>query len=88
MRWQGNRQSENVEDRRGEGPMTGGGGIRFGGGRGIGIGTIVIALVGGWLLGINPLHFLVPEIEMRLQAGLIVQQTIGRHFGAALLPRP
>jgi predicted metalloprotease len=58
MKWEGNRQSENVEDRRGEGPMTGGGGIRFGGGRGIGIGTIVIALVGGWLLGINPLTLL------------------------------
>jgi hypothetical protein len=28
------------------------------GGRGIGIGTILIALVGGWLLGINPLTLL------------------------------
>ena len=56
MKWEGNRQSDNVEDRRGEGPM-GGGGIRFGG-RGIGIGTIVVALVGGWLLGINPLTLL------------------------------
>jgi predicted metalloprotease len=28
------------------------------GGRGIGIGTIVIALVGGWVLGINPLTLL------------------------------
>jgi len=54
MRWEGNRQSENVEDRRG-----GGGGGGFGlGGRSIGIGTIVIALVGGAIFGINPLTIL------------------------------
>ncbi|HEY6511915.1 MAG TPA: neutral zinc metallopeptidase [Burkholderiaceae bacterium] len=58
MKWEGNRQSDNVEDRRGEGPGMGGGGFRFGGGRGIGIGTIVIALVAGWALGINPLTLL------------------------------
>jgi predicted metalloprotease len=50
MRWQGNRESENVEDRRDSG---GGGGFRLGGG-GIGIGTIAIALVAGWIFGINP----------------------------------
>ncbi len=57
MRWEGNRESDNVEDRRGEG---GGGGLGgFGiGGRGIGIGTIVIALVGGAIFGINPLTIL------------------------------
>lgn len=49
MRWEGNRQSGNVEDRR-----AGGGGGMFGA-RGIGIGTIVIALIGGWIFGINPL---------------------------------
>ena len=52
MRWEGNRESENVEDRRGEG---GGGGMPVFGGRSIGIGTIVIALLGGWIFGINPL---------------------------------
>jgi len=57
MRWEGNRQSDNVEDRRGSGPMMGGGGFGIGG-RSIGIGTIVVALVGGWLLGINPLTLL------------------------------
>ena len=57
MKWEGNRQSDNVEDRRGAGGMGGGGGMRIGG-RGIGIGTIVIALVGGWILGINPLTLL------------------------------
>jgi hypothetical protein len=54
MRWEGNRESGNVEDRRGEG---GGGGFGFGG-RSIGIGTIVIALVGGAIFGINPLTIL------------------------------
>ncbi|MBY4598200.1 KPN_02809 family neutral zinc metallopeptidase [Ottowia caeni] len=53
MRWEGNRQSDNVEDRRAEG---GGGGGGFGlGGRSIGIGTIVIALVAWGVFGINPL---------------------------------
>ena len=56
MKWEGNRESANVEDRR-----SGGGGAGLGGllgGRGIGIGTIVVALVGGWIFGINPLTIL------------------------------
>ena len=56
MRWEGNRQSENVDDRRGQDGSGGGG--RMLGGRSIGIGTIVIALVGGWVLGVNPLTLL------------------------------
>jgi hypothetical protein len=52
MRWEGQEQSSNVEDRRSGGG--GGGGFGFGG-RSIGIGTIVIALLGGWIFGINPL---------------------------------
>ena len=55
MRWEGNRESDNVEDRRDEGG--GGGGFGFGG-RSIGIGTIVIALIGGAIFGINPLTIL------------------------------
>lgn len=55
MKWEGNRESDNVEDRRDEG---GGGGSQVFGGRSIGIGTIVIALLGGWALGINPLTIL------------------------------
>lgn len=55
MKWEGNRESDNVEDRRDEGG-SGGGGLM--GGRSIGIGTIVIALVGGWVLGVNPLTIL------------------------------
>ena len=53
MKWDGNRTSDNVEDRR-----SGGGGRPVFGGRSIGIGTIVIALLGGWALGINPLTIL------------------------------
>ena len=55
MKWEGNRESSNVEDRRGSGGM---GGLPRIGGRGIGIGTIAIALVGGWIFGINPLTIL------------------------------
>jgi predicted metalloprotease len=56
MKWEGNRQSDNVEDARAGGG--GGGGIRLGGGRGIGLGTVAIALVAGWIFGINPLTVL------------------------------
>jgi uncharacterized protein len=55
MRLDDSRESSNVEDMR----NTGGGGGGFGlGGRSIGIGTIVIALVGGAIFGINPLTIL------------------------------
>jgi uncharacterized protein len=57
MKWEGHRQSDNVEDRRGAGSGTGGGGMRVGG-RGLGLGSIVIALVAGWIFGINPLTVL------------------------------
>ncbi|MDI3294019.1 KPN_02809 family neutral zinc metallopeptidase [Janthinobacterium tructae] len=59
MKWEGNRESDNVEDHRGEGGSGGSGGGGFGfGGRSIGIGTIVIALVGSYVLGVNPLTLL------------------------------
>lgn len=57
MRWEGNRESENVEDVR----RTSGGGRLGGlpiGGRSIGLGTVAIALVAGWIFGINPLTIL------------------------------
>ncbi|GAC1601334.1 MAG: neutral zinc metallopeptidase [Ramlibacter sp.] len=54
MRWEGNRESDNVEDRRDGG---GGGGFSIGGG-GLSIGAVVIALVGGAIFGINPLTIL------------------------------
>ncbi|HET7835880.1 MAG TPA: neutral zinc metallopeptidase [Variovorax sp.] len=54
MRWEGNEQSDNVEDRRDGG---GGGGFPIGG-RSIGIGTVAVALIAGWIFGINPLTVL------------------------------
>jgi predicted metalloprotease len=55
MKWEGHRQSEHVEDRRGgEGPAA----RPRVGGRGIGIGTLVVALLAGWLFGVNPLTVL------------------------------
>lgn len=48
MKWEGDRQSDKVEDRRG-----GGGGFGFGG-RTIGIGTLVLALIGGAIFGVDP----------------------------------
>ncbi len=56
MKWDGNRESDNVEDARGGGGG-GGGGFRLGGG-GIGVGSVAIALVAGWIFGINPLTVL------------------------------
>ena len=54
MKWEGNSESDNVEDRRGE---SGGGGGGIGGGH-IGVGSVVIALVASYFFGINPLTFL------------------------------
>ncbi len=51
MRMDDQEESQNVEDVRGSG-----GGFRPI--HGIGIGTIVLALVGGWIFGINPLQIL------------------------------
>jgi Predicted metalloprotease len=48
MRWEGQRESDNVEDRRGMGPA------RIGGG-GLGLGGLVLVLVVSYFTGINPL---------------------------------
>ena len=59
MRWENERESTNIEDRRGNGGgLGGGGGLPFLGGGRLGLGTIAVILVGGWLLGINPLTLL------------------------------
>jgi uncharacterized protein len=58
MKWDGNRQSDNVEDRRSGGA---GGGNLLGallGGRRLSMGVVIVALLGGWALGINPLTIL------------------------------
>ena len=54
MKWEKNRQSDNFEDRRN---VPGGGGRRRGG-KGIGLGSIAIALVAGWFFNINPMTIL------------------------------
>jgi len=53
MRLDDQRESDNVEDRRGDG----GGGLSFGGGS-LGLGSIAIALVASYFLGINPMTVL------------------------------
>lgn len=54
MKMDGQRESENVEDVRGSG---GGGGLPIGG-RGLGLGGIVVALLASWIFGVNPLTVL------------------------------
>ena len=49
-------ESRNVEDMRGS--SGGGGGFQFRPVHGIGLGTVAVALIGGWILGINPLQIL------------------------------
>jgi predicted metalloprotease len=71
MRWEGNRESSNVEDMRSGG---GGGGFGLGGGT-IGIGSIVLALIGGAIFGINPLTLL----GMMSGGGAPVQQQAPAH---------
>jgi predicted metalloprotease len=58
MKWENNRESDQVEDRRSQPGGGGGFGGLGGGGRTIGIGTIAVALVAGWIFGINPLTIL------------------------------
>lgn len=60
MKWEGNRQSDNVEDRR-SGSGGGAGGGLLGallGGRRLSMGVVIVALLGAWVLGINPLTIL------------------------------
>ena len=58
MRMDGQDESSNVEDVRGSGGYVGGG-RGFGlGGRSVGIGGVAVALIAGWIFGINPLTIL------------------------------
>jgi len=69
MKWEGQRESDNVEDLRGQGGSGfGGSGIGFGH---IGVGTIVIAIVAGLVFHVNPLTIL----GMLSGGGAPVQQT-------------
>ena len=81
MKWEGNRESSNVEDRRDDGGG-GGGGIPGLGGRSIGLGTIVVALLGGWIFGINPLTIL----GLLSGGGAPVEQSQQQHAPARSVP--
>lgn len=75
MRWEDFRQSDNVEDRRGEEYAGGGGGgLSFGGG-GLGIGTIIVLGIIGYALGIDP-RILIGGAEMASggRSGYVQQQ--------------
>jgi predicted metalloprotease len=79
MKWEGNRESDNVEDRR-DGSAGGGG---FGlGGRSVGIGTIVIALVASYFFGIDPGAVLSILGGGGSGQGVAVQQAPARHPAA------
>ncbi|MFZ4757173.1 MAG: neutral zinc metallopeptidase [Burkholderiaceae bacterium] len=72
MRWEDGRQSSNVEDRRG---------MRVPGGRagGLGLGTLVVALLGSWLFGINPMVTIgLMEGASQLGGGAPQQQVQGK----------
>ncbi|MBV8502986.1 MAG: neutral zinc metallopeptidase [Paucibacter sp.] len=58
MKWDGQRESDNVEDYRDSTGDGGGGGGFSVGGRGLGLGGIAIALIASWVLGVNPLTML------------------------------
>jgi hypothetical protein len=81
MRWEGNRESDNIDDRRNASGFGGFGGF---GGRSIGIGTVVVALIGGWLFGINPLTMLG---LLSNGGGTAVQQPAARHTPPANDPQ-
>ena len=55
MRWQMSRRSENIEDRRGMGPVGMGRGVRVGGAGGLGL--IAFAVI-AMLFGVNPMVIL------------------------------
>src|SRR5579862_8161775 len=71
MRMDDQDESQNVEDVRGSS-----GGFRPI--HGIGLGTILIALIGGWIFGINPL-----EILGLISGGSSVSQTVPEQPGTA-----
>ena len=78
MRWGDFRQSDNVEDRRGDGGggFGGGGGFRGGGGMGrggLGIGGLIIVGIIAWATGINP-AVLIGGAEILLGDGSSPQQ--------------
>ena len=72
MKWEGQRQSDNIEDRRGGGAGRAAGKL--------GIGTIVIGLVASYFLGINPMQ------AIQMVGG--VQNSLGSGPAAATGEKP
>ena len=58
MKWEDQRQSDNVEDQRDGGGGGGGGRRGIAGGRGLSLSGIVVALLASWAFGINPMTVL------------------------------
>lgn len=63
MRWDDFRSSENIEDRRGDGPLAGPGFPLPAGRGGMGLGTIIIVGLIAWAVGIDP-RIILSGIEM------------------------
>jgi len=57
MLWRKGRRSDNVVDARGD-DAGGGGGMRFGGGKGLSLGAILLIVGIGWITGQDPLQIL------------------------------
>ncbi len=69
MRWDELPRSDNIDDRRGDGPGSGGPGGGLPGGRGgLGIGTVVVLGLVGWALGIDP-RLLIGGAEILMGGG-------------------
>jgi predicted metalloprotease len=66
MRWESGRRSDNVEDRRGMGAGTIGGGL--------GLGGLLLVLVISLLTGVNPLRLLGPAAEISQQVNVPSEQ--------------
>lgn len=79
MQWRKGRRSDNVVDARGEG----GGGMRFGGGKGLSIGAILLIVGIGWITGQDPL-----QILGQLTGQMDQQQTAPVTTGTGKAPRP
>jgi predicted metalloprotease len=84
MRYDDLPQSDNIEDRRGDGGGGGGGGFPIGGG-GLGIGTIVVLGIIGYALGIDP-RLLIGGAEMVTGGGQRYEQPESRPSGKAGAP--
>jgi predicted metalloprotease len=79
MRWQTGRESENVEDRRGQGPQFGRG-VRVGGISGLGL---IVVFVIALLMGVNPLALL-----EGLGGGATIAPAPTQRIDAPTTPRP